>query len=81
MSTKYDFYQNHLEWETTEEGEMITNLTFETGMYKLSKDCITELSRDVQYNLVATISGEANHRDKLDPDIPNGAFTSDKTVT
>lgn len=78
----HDFYQEHLEWETLEIDEEITNLTFETEFYGLNKNCILKFSRDNQYKIQAIISGnlERINEVKLDVEYPKGTFVSGETI-
>jgi hypothetical protein len=83
MSKKYDFYQDHLEWEILDPEQVITHLTFEKGLYNLNQDCIISFSRNNQYDLVATISGILNHPKDINinaEEIP-GTFIENETVT
>ena len=79
---KPDYFQDHLEWEILEPEQEITNLTFETGLYSLSKTCIIRFSRDNQYDLVATISGIVDNAKDLNPNIKNiqGEIVSAETI-
>ena len=70
----YDQYQDHLEWEILEPNKEITNLTFETGLYGLNKDCVIRFYRNNQYDLVATISGIIHGKDELEPNIDMSTF-------
>jgi len=83
MTTKYDHFQEHLEWEILEPNQEITHLTFETGLYSLNKNCIIKFTRDNQYDLVATISGIIETKNELEPNIDKvkGTFISNETVT
>ena len=79
----YDHYQEHLEWEILEPNQEITHLTFETGFYRLNKNCIVKFTRDNQYDLVATITGIIHDKDELEPNIERikGAFIENEMVT
>ncbi|NCU05228.1 MAG: hypothetical protein GXC73_14710 [Chitinophagaceae bacterium] len=83
MRSKYSHFQEHLEWEILEPDQVISNLTFETGLYHLSKNCIIKFTRDNQYKLVAQISGVVDASDQLEPNIDKrgGTFFPDETVT
>lgn len=82
MARMYDHYQEYLEWEVIDPNNEITNLAFETGLYKLNKNCIIKFTRNNQYDLVATISGVIENRNEIEPDINKikGTFIPDETV-
>lgn len=83
VTKKYDFYQDHLEWEILEPEEEITYLTFETGLYSLNRNCIIKFSRDNQYDLFATITGIIEDVNELELNIEKkrGVFIANETVT
>ncbi|HTB52334.1 MAG TPA: hypothetical protein VK718_06125 [Ferruginibacter sp.] len=69
-------FQDHVEWEVLYPEEIITNLTFEKGVYNINKDCIIRFTRDNKYDLIASISGILNDSESIDPNYKEGAFVS-----
>lgn len=82
MNKRRDYYQDYLEWELIEPEQEITYLTFETGLYRLNKNCIIKFSRDNQYNITATISGIIENIEEIEPaDKLKGSFVNSETIT
>lgn len=80
---KYDYYQEHLEWEILDENQEISYLDFETSIYNLNRNCIIKFHRNNQYDLVATISGIIENKKELEPNSrkEKGTFVPDEIVT